>query len=156
MIDFTKGLFEKIDNDCELIYFLLDNIKDNNREIYLEIISNYLALMNEESNSDKILDEILRNKEYNKYYPKIQFGYQLKQADVERVKKALSMKVAPIEDYSRIEFVLSNVSILKIIEILKLFPKNHVSENIIICILHNLYWNKRKDKKTIVTISKYF
>ena len=147
MIDFTKGLFEKIDDDCELIYFLLDNIKDNNREIYLEIISNYLALMNEESNSDKILDEILRNKEYNKYYPKIQFGYQLKQADVERVKKALSMKVAPIEDYSRIEFVLSNVSILKIIEILKLFPKNHVSENIIICILHNLYWNKRKDKK---------
>ena len=47
MADFTKGLFEEIDNDCELIYFLLDNIKDNNREIYLEIISNYLTLMNE-------------------------------------------------------------------------------------------------------------
>ncbi len=147
MIDFTRGLFEKIDDAYELIYFLLDNIKDNNREIYLEIISNYLALMSENSNSDKILDEILRNKKYNKYYPKIQFGYQLKQSDVERVKKALSMGVAPIEDYSRIEFVLSNVSVLNIIEILKLFPKNHVSENIIICILHNLYWNKRKDKK---------
>ena len=147
MVNFTKGLFKKINNDYQLIYFLLNNIKEENKELYLEIISDYLALMNEEGHADKILDAILQNEKYREYYPKIQFGYQLKQTDVERVKKALSMKVAPIEDYSRIEFVLSNVSILKIIEILKLFSKNHVSENIIICILHNLYWNKRKDKK---------
>ncbi len=147
MIDFTKGLFEKVNDNYELIYFLLDNIKDDNREIYLEIMSDYLALMNEEGQADKILDEIFQNKKYNKYYPKIQFGYQLKQSDVERLKKALSMKIAPIEYYSRIEFALSSVSILDIIEILKLFPQNNDSENIIICILHNLYWNKRKDKK---------
>ena len=147
MIDLTKGLFEKVNDNYELIYFLLDNIKDDNREIYLEIISDYLALMNEEGQADKILDEILQNKKYNKYYPKIQFGYQLKQSDVERLKKALSMKIAPIEYYSRIEFALASVSILDIIEILKLFPQNNDSQNIIICILHNLYWNKRKDKK---------
>ena len=147
MGDLAKGLFENIDNDCKLIYFLLDNMKDNNRETYLEIISNYLALMNEKnSNSDKILDEILQNKKYNKYYPKIQFGYQLKQSDVERVKKSLAMKVAQIEDYSRIEFTLANTGISDIIEILELFPKCNSSENIIICILHNLYWNQRKDK----------
>lgn len=147
MIDFTKGLFEKVNDNYELIYFLLDNIKDDNREIYLEIISDYLALMNEKGQADKVLDEILQNKKYNKYYPKIQFGYQLKQSDVKRLKKALSMKIAPIEYYSRIEFALASVSILDIIEILKLFPQNNDSENIIICILHNLYWNKRKDKK---------
>ncbi len=103
--------------------------------------------MNEKGQADKVLDEILQNKKYNKYYPKIQFGYQLKQSDVERLKKALSMKIAPIEYYSRIEFALASASILDIIEILKLFPQNNDSENIIICILHNLYWNKRKDKK---------
>lgn len=147
MIDFTKGLFEKINDDRKLIYFLLDNIKDDNRVIYLEIISDYLGLMNEDGKADKILDEILQNEKYNKYYPKIQFGYQLKESDIKRVKKALSMEVAPIQHYLRIEFALSNVSILDIIEILKLFPKNNDSEDIIICILYNLYWNKRKEKK---------
>ncbi len=147
MFDFTKGLFEEIDDDYELIYFLLNNIKDNNREIYLEIISNYLALMNENDKVDNILDEILQNEEYNKYYPKIQFGYQLKEKDVKRVKTALLRGVAPIEDYERMGVALSNVSIVEIIEILKLFPKSSTSDNIIIGILYNLYFNKRKDRK---------
>ena len=144
---FTEGLYEKNNNHSEIIYYLLINIKDENKESFLQIISTYLAFMNRDEQSNQLLDEILNNKNYNQYYPRIQFGYQLKDIDVIRVKKALSMKIAPIQDYNRIEFALENVSISNIIEIFKLFPKNNESDNLIISILHHLYWSNRKNEE---------
>ena len=143
---FTEGLYEKDNNHSEIIYFLLDNIKNDNKEAFFRIISTYISFLNE-YNKSKILDEILENKKYNKYYPRIQFGYQLKDSDIERVKLALSMNIAPIQDYYRIEFVLENISISNIIGLVKIFSKSNESENLIISILHHLYWSKRSNEE---------
>lgn len=144
---FTEGLYQRNNNHYEIIYFLLSNIKEDNKEAFLQIISIYIAFMNREDKTNQLLDDILNDKEYNKYYPRIQFGYQLKDVDVIRVKKALSMNIAPIQDYSRIEFSLDNISISNIIGIVKIFPKNNESDNLIITLLHHLYWSKRKDEE---------
>lgn len=144
---FIDGLYEKDNNHSEIIYFLLNNIKDDNRVAFLRIISIYIAFMNEEDKSNQLLDEILDSKDYNKYYPMIQFGYQLSDIDVIRVKKALLMEIAPIQDYYRIEFSINNISISDIIDIVKIFPKNNESDNLIIKILHHLYWSKRKNEE---------
>ena len=144
---FTEGLFEEKNNHFEIIYFLLDNINEENKEVFLRMISTYIALLNEKAEANQILDEILNDKNYKLYYPRIQFGYQLKDIDVIRVKKALSMEFAPIQDYCRIEFALDNVCISNIIGIFDLFPKNSESDNLIISILHNLYWNNKKNEE---------
>lgn len=143
---FTEGLFEEKNNHFEIIYFLLDNINEENKEVFLRMISTYIALLNEKAEANQILDEILNDNNYKLYYPRIQFGYQLKDIDVIRVKKALSMGIASIHDYDRMEFALDNVSISKIIEIFKLFPKNNESDNLIISILHHLYWSNKKNE----------
>ncbi len=142
----AEGLYEEIGNNKELIFFLLNNINIDNDRVYFEIISNYLALMNKTGKSDVILDEILQNEKYNKYYPKVQFGFQLKQSDIQRVQKSLQMSISPIQDYDKIEYCVDNISIEKIIETLKLFPKCSESNDIIINTLYKLYYNKRKNE----------
>lgn len=142
----ADGLYKEVDNNKELIFFLLSNINMNNDRAYFEIISNYLALMNKTGESDAILDEILQNEKYNKYYPKVQFGFQLKQNDIERVQKAIRMSISPIQDYYRIGYCLANINTEKVIETLKLLPKCNESDDIIISTLHILYHNKRKDE----------
>ena len=145
--DLVEGLYKEINDDEEFIYFILDNITNKNNNAFLQIVSTYIAFMNKDNKSNYILDEILEDKRYKKFYPEIQFGYQLEQIDITRVKKSLLMGISPIEKYARIEFVLSNASIKDIIEILKLFPKSNNSDNIIISVLHNLYFNKRENKE---------
>ena len=140
------GLYKEVDDSRELIFFLLSNINMDNDKAYFEIISNYLALMNKTGESDTILDEILQNAKYNRYYPKIQFGFQLKQSDIERVQKSIRMSISPIQDYYRIGYCVDNISIEEIIKTLKLFPKCKESDDIIISTLYNLYFNKRKDE----------
>ena len=140
------GLYKEVDDSRKLIFFLLSNINMDNDKAYFEIISNYLALMNKTGESDTILDEILQNAKYNRYYPKIQFGFQLKQSDIERVQKSIRMSISPIQDYYRIGYCVDNISIEEIIKTLKLFPKCKESDDIIISTLHNLYFNKRKDE----------
>ena len=141
--DFTRGLFEKNNNSNEIVYFLLNNINEENKNAFLRIISTYIALINEDDRRSQLLDGILDNKEYNKYYPMIQFGYQLNNVDVIRVRKAITIGIAPIQDYNGIEFSIDNISIHDIICIIGSFPKNNQSDNLIISILHHLYWSKR-------------
>jgi len=145
--DFTEGLYEKNNNHHEIVYFLLTNIKDDNKKAFLRIISTYISFINGEDKRSQLLDEILDNKDYNKYYPMIQFGYQLSDIDIIRVKKALLMGIAPIQDYYGIEFSINNISISDILDIVKIFPTNNESSNLIINILHHLYWSKRKNKE---------
>ena len=145
--DLVEGLYKEINDNEEFIYFILDNITNKNNNAFLQIVSTYIAFMNKDNKSNYILDEILEDKRYKKFYPEIQFGYQLEQIDITRVKKSLLIGVSPIEKYARIEFVLSKASINDIIEILKLFPKSNNSDNIIISVLNNLYFNKRENKE---------
>lgn len=140
------GLYKEVDNNKELIFFLLSNINMDNDRAYFEIISNYLSLMNKTGESDAILDEIVQNEKYNKYYPKVQFGFELKQSDIERVQKSIQMSISPIQDYYRLGYCVSNINIEKVIETLKLFSKCKESDDIIINTLHILYFNKRKDE----------
>ncbi len=142
-----KGLYTKIGYNEEFIFFMLENIKENNTEIFLEMIFSYIALIEDKNKVNSILDKILLNKKYNKYYPKIQFGYKLKDNDIDRIIKSLEMKVANIRDYSRMEYALSDVNIEKIIRVLKVFPKSRDAEDVIINILQKLYLDKRKCKK---------
>ena len=141
--DFTDGLFDENNNHHEIVYFLLNNIKQDNKKSFLGIISSYIAHIKDDEIRNQLLDEILDNQEYNKNYPMIQFGYQLNTTDVIRVKRAIALGIAPIQDYNRIEFVLDNISIPEIICIFNSFPKNDESDNLIISILHHLYWSKR-------------
>ena len=145
--NFVKGLYENNTDSKKIIYFLLDNIEDNNENIYLIMVSYYLAFMHEKNENEvnNILDDIVLSEKYNKYYPRIQFEYQLNKIDIERVQKSLRLNVASIDKYYRIEFALLEVDIKDIIEILKLFPESKDSDVLIINILHNLFWNKRKE-----------
>lgn len=139
--DFIEGLFDEDNAHEEIIYLLLDNIKEDNKNAFLGIISNYITYINEEKRN-KILDDILNNEKYNKYYPSIQFGYQLNNIDIIRVKKSLEMNIAPIQDYSKIVLSISNISIQNIISVISLFPKSYESDNLIISILFHLYDGK--------------
>ena len=123
--NFVKGLYENNTDSKKIIYFLLDNIEDNNENIYLIMVSYYLAFMHEKNENEvnTILDDIVLSEKYNKYYPRIQFEYQLNKIDIERVKKSLRLNVASIDKYYRIEFALLEVDIKDIIEILKLFQE---------------------------------
>ena len=83
-----KGLYKEINDNEEFIYFILDNITNKNNNAFLQIVSTYIAFMNKDNKSNYILDEILEDKRYKKFYPEIQFGYQLEQIDITRVKKS--------------------------------------------------------------------
>lgn len=141
--DFTAGLFETTNNYNEIVYFILDSINEENKKAFLRICSSYIALINENEIRNQLLDEILDNEKYNKYYPMIQFGYQLNDVDIIRVKRAIELGIAPIQDYNRLELSINNISISNIIDIINLFPKSNESDNLIISIIHHLYWSKR-------------
>ena len=145
--DFTDGLFEKNNNHHEIVYFLLDNINQDNKNAFLRIISTYISHINEDEKRNQLFDEILDNQEYNKNYPMIQFGYQLNNTDIIRVRKAIELEIAPIQEYNRIEFSIENISIPEIICTINSFPKNDEGDSLIISILHHLYWSKRNTEE---------
>lgn len=144
---FTDGLFEENNNHHEIIYFLLNNINQNNKNIFLRIISTYISHINEDEKRNQLLDEILNNKKYNKNYPIIQFGYQLNNTDIIRIRKAITLGIGNIHEYYGIMFYIKNISISEIIYTINLFPKNDESDILIISILNYLYFNKRNTKK---------
>lgn len=148
IINFVKGLYEN-DKKNKIVYLLLDNINKENNNIYLIMVSHYIAFKNndDENATNVLLDDILKSKKYSKYYPEIQFGYDLKEKDVERVKKSLNLKIAPIEKYYRIQFAILKLNIENIIEILNLFPDNREADVLKINILHNLFFSKKSEEK---------
>ena len=143
----VKGLYDNCEDNNKIIYFLLDNINENNENIYLQIVSDYIYFWNSDNKreTDTILNNILDDEKYSKYYPQIQFGYQLTESDIKRVKKSLKLNVAPIEKYDRIDFALLKLDIKTILELLELFPKNEKSDILIVDILHHLFFDKRTD-----------
>ena len=135
----VKGMYDVLGNNQEIIYYLLDNISNDNDKVYKSIISSYISNIDDKSIRESALNEILNNENYKKFYPEIQLMNKLYYEDVERLIISLKDAEIPINNYYDLAYSITDLPIEDILRIIKNIPKGKVAENIIIEVLYQIY-----------------
>lgn len=146
---FSKGLFEIVEDKKSMVYTLLNLIKDNNEIIIKRILSTVICLYNEYNHEDCsiILDELIENEKYNKYFCYLQFSYKLTKEDLVRIEKGILLNIIGEKDLDMIEWCLDDLISNDIVNLFSKLPDTLYVKNVIINCLFRICKNKKADEK---------
>ncbi len=145
----TKGIYDETQNIEELVYLLLEIINDNNVRAIKAILNNLINLyyLDNKTECDKLLDEILNNKKYNKYFFALQLSYQLDDKSVYRLVNAIDKGLIDDNDICRIESIVKKLDSEQIILLLDKIKTKTKNGNIIIDTLFNICESQILDER---------